>query len=770
MPERQHAPGETDEHPTPTAQEPADGNGNGAGPRPSPRPVMPSPKPRPNPSSATPTTADNTVAVGAVTPRTGDERDTGEDPTLRSEPAAEPPTVAGTQAAGASPSGSSSAGTATPGPQSAPAPSTSPQADTSGSADAGGPDAGPSPVFRTLSSRVTPPSSPAPAATPSPEPEQPTQQSPTPSSSSDETRAQQAAPEQGRTQATPTPAPQPPSPPRPSARDTPQPGPSQAAPQPGPSQPPADQPAHSPARQDPAGPPQDRPQSPTPQSTSRPTTAPSPSDQSRPDPSGPAAAAGAAGAAAAAGAASAARPSPTARPDGGDHPTAPQQNAAPAPSASETTARVQAVPPAPDRTQGSDPSTGNGRPTAGAAAAAPTAPIAPHPGSHAPATATGSEENTQVLPKVHGADVATAQFPDPSAGTASGSRPGGPDGSGPTGGDGADDEGGGRPRRRGLLVVGALVALLVLAYLGDLLFSSGSVPRGVVVAGQQIGGLSRAAAIEKLQGAIEPRSSQLVQVTAGEVRSEVDPKVAGLAVDYPGTLDLAGAQPLNPITRITSFFGTRDVEVVNKSDERAVRTAMEQLAPDRGPRPEGRQRPLRGRQPAPGRAAAGPAARRRRRRRHAGAAVGHRCPGRAAADHRAAVDDAGGRAEGDRRGGPTGRLRPAHGHRRGRERHAGAGGHRAGADVQGGSGRTDQAGPADQRRVADRCREAAARLLGEAGRDASLDLRHPGAGRHPVEGRPGRRLPGHVRGPAAGADRHRASGRSPRSTPTSPPS
>ncbi|MDQ4117983.1 MAG: VanW family protein, partial [Actinomycetota bacterium] len=139
---------------------------------------------------------------------------------------------------------------------------------------------------------------------------------------------------------------------------------------------------------------------------------------------------------------------------------------------------------------------------------------------------------------------------------------------------------------RGLLVVGALVALLVLAYVGDLLFSTGSVPRGVVVAGQQIGGLSRAAAIEKLQGAIEPRSSQLIQVTAGEVRSEVDPKVAGLAVDYEGTLDQAGAQPLNPITRITSFFGSREVPVVNKSDERSVRTAMEQLAPvvDRDPK------------------------------------------------------------------------------------------------------------------------------------------------------------------------------------------
>ena len=194
-----------------------------------------------------------------------------------------------------------------------------------------------------------------------------------------------------------------------------------------------------------------------------------------------------------------------------------------------------------------------------------------------PAAGTGAEENTQVLPRVSGSDLATAELYSPNGHDVGGSGgPAGPGGSGP-GGDG--DDGGRRPRRRGLLVVGAVVAVILLAYLGDLLFSSGSVPRGVVVAGQEIGGLSRAAAAERLQGAIEPRSSQPVQVTAGEVRSQVDPKTAGLAVDYQATMDQAGAQPLNPITRITSFFSTRDVPVVNQSDERSVRTAMEQLAP-----------------------------------------------------------------------------------------------------------------------------------------------------------------------------------------------
>ncbi|MBP2364945.1 VanW family protein [Pseudonocardia parietis] len=160
--------------------------------------------------------------------------------------------------------------------------------------------------------------------------------------------------------------------------------------------------------------------------------------------------------------------------------------------------------------------------------------------------------------------------------------PGGPDGPGPAGGDSGDGDGdgdSGRKRPTGLIIAAAVLGVLVLGYVGDLAFSSGSVPRGVTVAGQEIGGMSRAAATEKLQAAIEPRSSAPVPVQAGEVRSEIDPKAAGLQVDYERTLDEAGEQPLNPITRISSFFTDRDVQVINSADDRAVRTALEQMAP-----------------------------------------------------------------------------------------------------------------------------------------------------------------------------------------------
>ncbi|MBC3194602.1 VanW family protein [Pseudonocardia sp. C8] len=243
--------------------------------------------------------------------------------------------------------------------------------------------------------------------------------------------------------------------------------------------------------------------------------------------------------------------------------------------------------------------------TAPASAPGATAP-ASAPGATAPASAPGgaaplSEQRTHVLPRVPPVSAQGAGNPaerteripagGPAAfGGAAGATgpggpggPGGPDGPGPdggeSGGDGGGEGGSGRKRPTGLIVAAAVLGVLVLAYVGDLVLSSGSVPRGVTVAGQEIGGMSRAAATDKLKAAIEPRSSAPVQVQAGEVHSQIDPKAAGLQVDYRRTLDEAGEQPLNPITRVSSFFTQREVPVVDSADDRAVRTALEQMAP-----------------------------------------------------------------------------------------------------------------------------------------------------------------------------------------------
>lgn len=146
------------------------------------------------------------------------------------------------------------------------------------------------------------------------------------------------------------------------------------------------------------------------------------------------------------------------------------------------------------------------------------------------------------------------------------------------------------PWRRSLFLAGGVVAALGLFYGGDLALAAGSVPRGVTVAGVPLGGLDRAAAEQTLRRELGPRLTAPVPVTFGTpprsgtpghatpVRATLDPAAAGLAVDWAATLDRAGAQPLDPGTRLRSFFGPRDTGVIGTVDTAALDAALTALA------------------------------------------------------------------------------------------------------------------------------------------------------------------------------------------------
>jgi vancomycin resistance protein YoaR len=138
-----------------------------------------------------------------------------------------------------------------------------------------------------------------------------------------------------------------------------------------------------------------------------------------------------------------------------------------------------------------------------------------------------------------------------------------------------------RALRRAGFIGGALLGVLILLYAVDLLISSGNVPRGVTVAGVEVGGMSRAEAEQALRRELEPRLRQPVQVRTGNgtetATEKLDPGKAGLRLDWTATLDRAGAQPLNPFTRLTSFFGTRELGVVTSPDNSALVAAVEAL-------------------------------------------------------------------------------------------------------------------------------------------------------------------------------------------------
>ena len=145
------------------------------------------------------------------------------------------------------------------------------------------------------------------------------------------------------------------------------------------------------------------------------------------------------------------------------------------------------------------------------------------------------------------------------------------------------DPGRRRLLRRGLIAAGAVVGALAVLYGVDLLLSQGALPRGTTVAGVDVGGLSRADAEQRLHSALDARIAQPVKVRAGDADATFDAKPAGLAADWPATLDRAGEQPLNPFARLTSFFERRESPFMSKVDDVALDKALQGLKVDRDP-------------------------------------------------------------------------------------------------------------------------------------------------------------------------------------------
>ncbi|MFI9506990.1 VanW family protein [Nocardia sp. NPDC052566] len=137
------------------------------------------------------------------------------------------------------------------------------------------------------------------------------------------------------------------------------------------------------------------------------------------------------------------------------------------------------------------------------------------------------------------------------------------------------------------IAVGVLVALTGLAYVVDLVLSSGEVPRGAVVAGVDIGGMSPGSADARLRAALEPRAGQELPVQIGDMSSSIVPNAAGLEIDWETTWSRIGSQPLNPITRLASFFTTHAVPVASTVDDVALNRQISALRVHDRPTVEG---------------------------------------------------------------------------------------------------------------------------------------------------------------------------------------
>ncbi|SDX63099.1 Vancomycin resistance protein YoaR, contains peptidoglycan-binding and VanW domains [Geodermatophilus africanus] len=187
---------------------------------------------------------------------------------------------------------------------------------------------------------------------------------------------------------------------------------------------------------------------------------------------------------------------------------------------------------------------------------------------------TDADEHTGVLPPV----VAGPDGP--------GGDPGGPDGPD----DGGPHDGTPQPRRpwwRRPAVVTPVAAagVLAAAYGVDLLVSGGDVPRNTVVAGVDLGGLSPAAATERLQTELAPRVAADHVLLADDVEGTLSPATAGITLDVDGTVDRASDQPLNPWTRLVTLVDEREVAPVITGEDTALAAQIDVIAEqvDRAP-------------------------------------------------------------------------------------------------------------------------------------------------------------------------------------------
>lgn len=135
------------------------------------------------------------------------------------------------------------------------------------------------------------------------------------------------------------------------------------------------------------------------------------------------------------------------------------------------------------------------------------------------------------------------------------------------------------PRKgRGWLVAGVVVLVLALAYGAAAWFLGDRVPNGTVVAGVPVGGMTQAAATERLESELGPLTTDAIPVSVGEGLSSIDPAGVSLTLDVDSTLDPVTGFSLDPRVLWGRLFGMGDVVPATTVDEPALDAALQSVA------------------------------------------------------------------------------------------------------------------------------------------------------------------------------------------------
>lgn len=138
----------------------------------------------------------------------------------------------------------------------------------------------------------------------------------------------------------------------------------------------------------------------------------------------------------------------------------------------------------------------------------------------------------------------------------------------------------GRGTRVTLGVLIGLIAIAVIAFGADYLLNKDKVPRGATVGGVAIGGMLPGEAQRLLESELGAAAAEPVQISAGEMNTQLLPAEAGLNVNWEDTVAAAGEQSLNPITRLLGLFRDFEVDVVSDIDDAALQPTLDRVQAD----------------------------------------------------------------------------------------------------------------------------------------------------------------------------------------------
>lgn len=135
----------------------------------------------------------------------------------------------------------------------------------------------------------------------------------------------------------------------------------------------------------------------------------------------------------------------------------------------------------------------------------------------------------------------------------------------------------GKRKKTGWIVAGATVALLACAYGGAAVALQDRVPTDAKVEGVEVGGLSRADAVQKLESSFSAEVDREVSLLAGDNRVKFKPADAGLGFDYAGTLDGLTGFTLDPVTLYQRAFRGTNMTLKTSVDTAALGNKIKDL-------------------------------------------------------------------------------------------------------------------------------------------------------------------------------------------------